>query len=233
PAPVEKAKATLFFQYRSAKRDAGEVRSECVQAASVREVLAHAGAALKREALRAPIKLDLVERRAALSATDPLLDGFKLRPGLDGVCAAERCLLGWQLAAREMVNENTPISAIPELRMGFSPARVRRALGQAPEHGLDGLTRIETRSFIYDGQLTELLRMHRAAQELSRASVKRAGKLAERHIVRALGDDGRYRYQHHPFRGHSDTAGYNLPRQAGTTLVLCELGAGTETAPAI
>src|SRR5690606_35450608 len=42
-----------------------------------------------------------------------------------------------------------------------------------------------------------------------------------------------YLFQHDACSGHMEPAGDNLQRQAGTTLVLCELGAGTETAPAI
>jgi hypothetical protein len=50
---------------------------------------------------------------------------------------------------------------------------------------------------------------------------------ATSHIIQAQRPDGRFRYTLDPFRARRDDAGINLPRQAGTTLVLCEL-AGDE-----
>lgn len=91
---------------------------------------------------------------------------------------------------------------------------------------LEGLTRIATRSMVFDqgGRLIQLARGHEIEFELSQARLTDALELAERHIVRASQRDGRFRYLLDPFTGAQKNGGWNLPRQAGTTLVLCELG---------
>jgi hypothetical protein len=91
---------------------------------------------------------------------------------------------------------------------------------------LEGLTRIETLSYMFDegGRLIPLVRGHERDLTLSRVRLDHALELAERHITRAAQEDGRFRYLLDPFTGEQVNAGWNLPRQAGTTLVLCELG---------
>jgi hypothetical protein len=91
---------------------------------------------------------------------------------------------------------------------------------------LEGLTRIETLSYVFDdiGRLIPLVRGHESALTLSRARLEHALDLAELHITRAAQEDGRFRYMLDPFSGDETNSGWNLPRQAGTTLVLCELG---------
>jgi hypothetical protein len=223
-APVPKVGATLFIHYRASHGDRVLAVHHCIQDDNLAGALAKAKALLSAQALKAPIKLDVVIGHSPLVSGDPLLDGLKLRPGLDGVCLKGRCLLGWQLAARHMLNQHDPIAAIPELRMGFSPARVREALGHEPVARLDGLERIATYSYLYAKNAERLSRMHLEEQPLDKTAVARAGELAEQHIVRALDRNGRYRYQLDPFDGTIDSKSYNLPRQAGTTLVLCEFG---------
>ncbi len=224
PRALDANELTFFLHYttRSKAKSAPEAVARCIQASTPEDAVEQMAGMVRADAVRAPIKLDLITGTSPLTSGDPLLDGFRVRPGLDGVCDGKRCLLGWQLTARHLLNEHAPIGAIPELRMGLSPARVREALGSPVEHRLDGLTRITTASFIFENQLTRLTRMHRERQALTTRTVKRASRLAERHIARALERDGRYRYQLYPFSGVLDTEGYNLPRQAGTTLALCE-----------
>lgn len=223
--PVAADVVTIFIQLRVARGDALAVETHCVQHNDRAEAFKEVGRILSTRATRRPIKIDVVRGVQPLTSTDPLLDGFKLRPGLDGICEGGECLLGWQLVAREMVNTNAPVSAVPELRMGFDPRQVRRALGSAHSlSDLAGLTRLETDSFVYDGKLISLSRMHRTRVELSKLALKRANDAVQRHIERALLADGRFRYRLHPFSGAVDEDGFNLPRQAGTTLAFCELG---------
>lgn len=226
-------RVTLFVQFRANSGDRIRTVSRCLQAETPAAALELAAEQLRHGAVRAPIKLDWVTGTSPLASTDPLLDGFKLRPGLDGACHGDTCLLGWQLAARDMLNENAPLAAVPELRMGFSAARLRAALGLDPSPELEGVTRITTQSLLFTGQVDVLSRLHRDEQPLSKAAVEHARRDAEAHVVRALQRDGRFRYQLHPFEGNVDTDGYNLPRQAGTTLVLCDLGRSRQARPKI
>lgn len=96
---------------------------------------------------------------------------------------------------------------------------------------LEGLARIETRSYVVelgqdaaDPRTRALVRGHAVIEELREEDWKRALELAERHIAKAQLDKGRFRYTLHPFTGEQDNKAWNLPRQAGTTLVMCELG---------
>jgi len=230
-APVESQPATVFLQYRLPEGASQAVRSHCIQRASVSEALEQAAQLVKREAARASVKLDVAMGASPLTSSDVLLDALKLRPGLDGACAGPRCLLGWQLAARDMLNENTPVSTIPELRMGFSKEHLAHALDGDRTTG--DLTRITLVSLLFDGGVQLLSRLHREQQAVNSSTLRRAEDLAEQHIVRALGKNGRFRYELEPFTGKADRQSYNLPRQAGTTLALCELGARAETRAAI
>ncbi len=54
--------------------------------------------------------------------------------------------------------------------------------------------------------------------------MSRAVELAERHIIAAQRENGAFRYTLDPFTGEVDEAQVNIPRQAGTTYALCQLG---------
>ena len=121
-----------------------------------------------------------------------------------------------------------PLPSIPEATYGFSPAAVRRALGTpriAQGQGIDGFLRIETESFSVDvSGVHRLTRTRALAPALSELSVEQAVDAAQRHIVAAQERDGTFRYALDPATGNADNATLNLPRQAGTTYALCELG---------
>ncbi|HEY6722989.1 MAG TPA: hypothetical protein VI197_03125 [Polyangiaceae bacterium] len=226
-AAMSDGAVTLFLQYRQRDGAPEPVRFHCIQRPTLAAAIEHAAGLVKRNAARASVKLDLVTGTSPLTSSDVLLDALKLRPGLDGACADRRCLLGWQLAARDMLNENTPVSTIPELRMGFSTEHLRLAL--TGNDGEEPLTRVTLVSLLFDGEVQVLSRLHPERQQVSPKAVRRAEDLAERHITAALGKNGRFRYELHPFTGKADVESFNLPRQAGTTLVLCELGQRSET----
>ena len=69
--------------------------------------------------------------------------------------------------------------------------------------------------------------MREPLAELTIDDVTRASVAAERHVLAAQNDDGRFRYILQPFTGKVTWKGFAVPRQAGTTLTLCELGSPT------
>ena len=95
---------------------------------------------------------------------------------------------------------------------------------------LEGLTRIETLSFAIAsegadaGELQALVRLHPRELELTQARLDHGRALAEAHIASAQLRSGRFRYVLDPFSGKQEAKSWNLPRQAGTTLVMCERG---------
>jgi hypothetical protein len=164
------------------------------------------------------VKLDLVTARG------PVVDLLSIRPGLDGVCFDDRCLMPWQLVALHAFNAYAPIDELREIRFGVDPAQLRELLG-APPGGFEGLTRIETQSLATDrfGSLQQLRRMRPKREELTAASLSEAVAAAEDYVASALREDGRFEYRLDPFTGVVDDRGLLIARQAGTTLVLCEL----------
>src|SRR5690606_17951399 len=141
----------------------------------------------------------------------------------DGVCAGTSCLAPWQLVALESFTNHQPLATVPDLRFGFSAEQLKTALHSA---GSEPLVRIETETYsMVGGKVARLSRLRRARAEPDARRVRDAVRAAERHIISAQRKDGRFRYGMNPLTGDVDWASLSLPRQAGTTLALCELGA--------
>ena len=214
-----------------------EARSRCVQASTVGEALAELGRQLRAEALRGPLKVDVITGTQDLEPLVPVVDAMLLRPGLDGVCEGTRCLMPWQLLALDQFNTFTPIPVIPDLRFGFAPAELRKALvwPEIPERydpRMDGLRRLEVASFVRTdaGELHRLRRLRAPEPPLDATTLQAAVDAAEQYILSAQGKDGRFEYKADPFTGQVTYQGFALARQAGTTLVICELARDRERA---
>jgi hypothetical protein len=241
-----------------------EVVSRCIRATpdELDEAIAQV---LTAEAARGPAVIDVIRGVAALRSRSPTLDTFALRPGLDGVCDEDHCLMPWQLVALGQFIANEPLPFVPDFRYGISPVELRAVLGfEVPEDVLawdreqrhparlaklieadkatprpagvdswrllDGLTRIETLSYVMEsnGVFTPLVRMHPRQLLLSARRLDYGRDLAEAHIAGAQLRSGQFRYTLDPFTGKAQNKSWNLPRQAGTTLVMCELGRNHE-----
>jgi hypothetical protein len=223
---------TLIVSFVARGRKA-RTQSACFQGTSLDTVLGELRGLLAERAVRGPVVLDLVSGWQSLPGRQSWLAALELRPGLDGVCSGGRCVLPWQLLAQGLFSTFHPVSFIPDFQFGIDPAEVWAALGVGADagrgEGLVGLTRIATRSYALDlaaqvPTLTPLLRLRRRDPPLSPDSLARAAREAESHVLHAQLPDGRFRYTLDPLTGESDTQSFNLARQAGTTLALCELG---------
>lgn len=206
--------------------------TRCVQADSPRELLPALAATIADAGAPGPMKIDILTATQALAESSPGPLSLLLRPGLDGVCDGQRCLMPWQLVALGQFNTYTPLPFIEDLRFGSDPAALRRVLarrGDEPLTTLDGLTRVTTDSYIVDrdGHVVHAPAMREPLAELTIDDVTRASVAAERHVLAAQNDDGRFRYILQPFTGKVTWKGFAVPRQAGTTLTLCELGSPT------
>ncbi|MEZ4429682.1 MAG: hypothetical protein R3A51_18555, partial [Nannocystaceae bacterium] len=74
------------------------------------------------------------------------------------------------------------------------------------------------------GELREATRMRLVDVALDRPALTRAVETAVAHILASQAEDGRFRYLLDPYTGRSSWRGFGIPRQAGTTLALCEVG---------
>ncbi|MDC0666605.1 hypothetical protein [Nannocystis radixulma] len=206
--------------------------ARCVQADSAEALLPALAAVVADAGAPGPMKIDIV--RGAQPLVDALPGPLPLlfRPGLDGACLGARCLLPWQLLGLNQFLTYTPLPFIEDLRFGAAPAALRKALARKgdpvpePDVGVDGLTRLDTVSLLVDhrGQVRPLPRLRDAIDHLDADLLARALAGAEAHILAAQAEDGRFRYLLHPFTGKVTWRGFAVPRQAGTTLALCELG---------
>ena len=224
-SPITSERLSLLVAYVPRR---GRAASVCLQATTQRALRSQLKRLLRKARPGSTLVLDLVKAVKPLSSTFPLLDALEVRPGIDGVCEAERCLPAWQLTLGDVFSENRPLQSIPEASFGFSSEAVRQALGSAPERagqGIDGFVRIETESFSVDvNGVHRLTRTRSTPPALSANGVADAVALAEQYIVGAQEADGTFRYALDPSSGAEDKATLNLPRQAGTTYALCELG---------
>lgn len=229
-APPGAARVTLIASY-IARSDLEPV-TRCLQAPGLAEAVASLRGTLAEEAARGPVQLEVASGLQELPSRHAWLDGLKLRPGLDGVCHERRCALPWQLLALGAFSTHRPLQLIPDLQFGVDARSLRALVGAAGADGLSGLVRLETLSYVLDlaaqqPRLTALARLRRSHVAVGDRALERAERAAEEYVLAAQQPDGRFRYTLDPFTGQADTRGFNLARQAGTTLVLCELGRRT------
>ncbi|WP_437613081.1 hypothetical protein WMF20_11080 [Sorangium sp. So ce834] len=246
-APPEPGRPTLVVTHlaRAEAPQRAAAATRCVQPAPGDDLAAALRGALA-DALRGPLKIDVISAVQPLASPGPGLVGLSLRPGLDGLCLAERCLMPWQLIAMDAFNTNAPLAGVPDFRFGVDLAVLRRALGEPEPPGgrgpggpddaalRSGLARIETLSYAVDaeGALHLLSRIGEPSVPLTEATAQRAAAAAQRYILGAQRRDGMFRYIVDPFTGRASFDGFSIARQAGTTLALCELGGGEGGAPA-
>lgn len=224
PAPPGPDRPTAFVTWVDG---AAQLRRACLQAGDA--------AALRARLLQhlalvggAPAAVDEVIAVATLPALPlALAEGLLLRPALDGACAEGLCLLPWQLVAQSAFTAHAPLADVPDLRFGVDAAALRRQLGVTGDR-LPGLIRIETRTTVLDhtGTLHTLRRGAPPDPPLDRDAVAAAVGAAERYIVGAQEPDGRFIYMTAAASGERTMAGFGIPRQAGTTMALCELARG-------
>ena len=126
-----------------------------------------------------------------------------------------------------------PLDFLPDLRFGVSLSALFEELDKASSgpHAADQLQRVETQSFTISprGEVVELVRMHRANLDVTAETLQRATRAAAQHVIEAQLPDGRFRYTLHPFGASEESRQLNFPRQAGTTLILCELADSGDT----
>ncbi|WP_437940127.1 hypothetical protein [Sorangium sp. So ce341] len=246
-ASPEPGRPTLVVTHLARAEDPQRAAAvtRCLQPAPGDDLAAALRGALA-DALRGPLKIDVVSAVQPLASPGPGLVGLALRPGLDGLCLAERCLMPWQLIAIDAFNTNAPLAGVPDFRFGVDLAVLRRALGEPEPPGgrgpggpddaalRRGLARIETLSYAVDaeGALHLLSRIGEPSVPLTEATAQRAAAAAQRYILGAQRKDGMFRYIVDPFTGRASFDGFSIARQAGTTLALCELGGGEGGAPA-
>ena len=161
-----------------------------------------------------------------------------VRPGLDGACFAKRCLAPWQMVALDQFRRFSNVAAI-QLKFGTTAFHLRRALKDesfdfaSVERGTEasavpwtGLSRIASVSYLIDddGVVRPMVRGREPARDVTPERIETAVEGAVDFIVNVQHRDGRFGYIVDPVIGSVTYANFSVPRQAGTTLAICELG---------
>jgi hypothetical protein len=242
--PLDRPTAFVVYPVADDKAKKGKSRqrpaARCVQADDPAGLLAALSTVVADAAAPGPMKIDVVDAIQPLRSSSPGPLPLLLRPGLDGVCDDRHCLLPWQLLGLGQFLTYTPLPFIEDLRFGADPLALRKSLLRRgdpepdPSASIDGLTRLSTISLLVDrdGRVRPLPRGRDPIDRLDADLLARSVAGAEAHILAAQAEDGRFRYLLHPFTGKSTFKGFAVPRQAGTTLALCELGSDHAIAPA-
>jgi hypothetical protein len=234
--PPDQSPVTVIATFLDRRRLTPRLR--CFQGTELGTVVLELRDLLLRRAARAPLELELVSGHQTLGTRHAWLDAFKLRPGLDGVCHGSTCISPWQLLFQGAFSTYRPLAFIPDLQFGVAPEALRENVRAPAGSGVEGLTRVTTRSYAIDlaarqPAWTALARMRRSQVPVTQHALERAERDAESYVLSAQLPDGRFRYTLDPMTAAADTQGFNLPRQAGTALVLCELGRSAQAPVAI
>lgn len=215
--------AFVFFRDRKA-----QLVGRCYQAPTVGELAQRLASILQEQATSELILVDRVTRTREIREQSPLLDPLMLRPGVDGACIERKCFAPWQLLAQGSFIAHAPLAFLADLKFGLSLENLRKQLSR--KSGESGkLLGIETQSvsITSDGVVTPLRRHHPIRVELDAETVALASTRYAEHILAAQQANGQFRYTLDPFSGKAELHNFSIPRQAGTLLVLCELGKQT------
>lgn len=225
-APPEAAPVTLVATFTRAEGKG--YASACVQDVNLSTAVEQLRGILVEDAAQGAVKLDLVAAVGDLGGAPHWLRMLALRPAKDGLCLGSSCWMPWQLLARDALSNHQPLDFIGDLKFGADLEALREQLVEAGAPRDGALRRIETHSWLVnrDG-VHELSRLRPLQVDLNHDTLERASSAAQNHIVQAQLKDGKFRYLLHPFSQHRETRNFNLARQAGTLLVLCELGEDT------
>ncbi|MFO0551818.1 MAG: hypothetical protein U0271_25755 [Polyangiaceae bacterium] len=214
PAPPEKPKERMEVQ----------PLVECLQADSLDGVLAAVRSRSGETALRGDVIIDVVTRSRALPDAGPLLGPVVVRPAVEGVCRAERCLLPWQLVGLDAFTEAMNLSAM-QAQIGVTAEALRKHL-EIDGKGFADLDAFATRSYLFDGTRARPMRyLEFGKRPLDTENLSAAIRDAAGFIVASQVKDGRFRYTVDPYSGRVSFDNFSVPRQAGTTLALCEASA--------
>jgi hypothetical protein len=177
--------------------------------------------------------IDVLREIAPVPERGPLLGAVSVRPGLDGVCAGTHCLPPWLAVARQQFTTMASFPSV-QLDLGASASALRQALGSPAGDTFDGIDRFSsTELLLRGGELTTLERGRLPSPPpVDEETLSARSRAALGFIIASQERDGRFRYLVDPHAGTASFANFSIPRQAGTTLVVCEMAALDERAVA-
>ncbi|NUP09022.1 MAG: hypothetical protein HOW73_23475 [Polyangiaceae bacterium] len=234
-APHESREAVAFVTFLDTRAE-GEPVAEtvCVAGDNVEAALRAARDTLSARQAAGDAVVDVVTSSRTLPDAGPLLGSVIVRPGIEGVCDASRCLLPWQLFGLDAFTDAANISAL-QAEIGVTAKGLRKLLGEPPadDARFVGLDAITTRTYLVraaDRSVTPLRHLRSGMRPLDHATLDGALDDAAAFVVSSQVKDGRFRYTVQPFDAKVSFENFSVPRQAGTTLSLCDANAHSKKA---
>lgn len=221
PERYEGATVALTFLVADPRLADPVATIRCFQRSELSDALSDAFATLAKEQATGDAVVDVVASARPLPDAGMILGPVVLRPGFDGVCDGARCLTPWQLFGIDAFTEAATFAAL-QADIGTTSAALRKALG-SDAGSFVGLTAIQTQSFLIKPNRKVIPQRHlrSGARPLDKPTIEASLRDAAQFIVSAQVKDGRYRYTVQPFSGQTSFDNFSVPRQAGTTLALC------------
>jgi hypothetical protein len=216
---------TLLVVARAPKAD--EAKALCVQDATLDGAAKSLSSELEKigDVATMTAAIDVVTEIAPIADRGVLMGAVAVRPGADGVCFAERCLPPWQAVA---LQQFTTMASFPSIQLdvGATATALKKALNAPVNESYQGLSRFASVELLLDrGVILELEQARlKEPPPVDREHVTRATRDALAFIIGAQDADGRFRYLVDPHTGTTSYANFSVPRQAGTTLAVCEMG---------
>ncbi len=200
-------------------------------AAAVRDAADDLPPHLKRIDLSAArLKLDRLTASAPVASELPFVLALSVNPGIDGLWRRgnyEKALLADDLIKAQIFGRTALVPGIREIRLGLDTTWVLQRLA-----GEGRLERLRSEGWVEHGpQAVAVLRGNTPPREEERdQAYMRSALAAGDYIMQQLQPDGRFRYQHYPYRGTPRKLGkrYSVARHAGTVYTLCMLYGATE-----
>lgn len=234
PRAVTADRVTVFANFSG--KD-GTPAMRCVDGRDLDGALDELLRAVGTSYIGGPIAIDVVREVQRLPKLGTYLGAFAIRPAVDGVCLEAACLAPHQLVEQDQFTKLKALTAF-DTTIGASAEALRAALNARPVNVFEGLTRFDALSYLVEptGEVVALERMRPVDVPVVEAgTLERGVEAGVEFILRHQDADGRYHYTVDPFTGESSMGGFNVPRQAGTTLALCETAlrasAGSERDP--
>lgn len=214
----------------------GKAKASCIQGDSSEDLNEKLEHWLTEKVGPGPIVLDRLTAVRSVGQSPSWLAALSLRPGIDGVCANERCYAPWQLVAQSRFATHSPLPFLADLKFGASLEELVLSLSgdEAEDESTESpeqLMAFTSSSVVMtpEGEVTPLVRMHAGTRPLNMTEVSNAGARFEAHIVAAQQKSGQFRYTLDPFTRVEENRELNLARQAGTVFALCDVGSAAES----
>ena len=144
------------------------------------------------------------------------------------MCIRDRVIIPQELILDRLLTKQTPISFIPDFKLGVRRKDLARKLCQhagvkTSDCKIVQMERIRTESWAStETGISDIFRGRPPRPLINAQTVKAAAKEGAKYVLRSLAKDNKFLYKLQPVSGKGIRGDYSLPRHAGTTWFLLQ-----------